>query len=106
MAARESTESRSGRTSTTRSAPRASRVETPVVEVFFILGAMLVVLGFVYSIARAWPSFDPLALAMLVGIGLLLVVVCERLRTAVHELRTLTALMRRAITDASHEPPA
>jgi|RhiMetdeSRZDD1v2_1073273.scaffolds.fasta_scaffold128665_3 hypothetical protein len=110
MPASESTESRSGRTSArrsaSRSAPRTPRVEAPVVEVFFILGALLVVLGFLYAIARAWPSFDPLALAMLVGIGLLLVVVCERLRTAVHELRTLTTLMRRAITDASQEPPA
>jgi len=105
MPARESTESRSGRRSTTRSAPRSPRVEAPVVEVFFILGAVLVVVGFLYSIARAWPSFDPLALAMLVGIGFLLVVVCERLRTAVHELRTLTTLMHRAITDASQEPP-
>lgn len=104
MPARESTEPRSRRTTTARSAPRTPRAEAPVVEVFFVLGAILVVVGFLYSIARAWRSFDPLALAMLVGIGLLLVVVCERLRTVVHELRTLTALMRSAITDTQQEP--
>ncbi len=106
MPARESTESRPRRSSTTRLAPRRPRVEAPVVEVFFVLGAILVVVGFLYSIARSWPSFDPLALAMLVGIGLLLVVVCERLRIVVRELRTLTTLMRSAIADAQQEPPA
>jgi hypothetical protein len=33
-----------------------------------------------------WPSFDLLALAMLIGIRLLLVVVCERLRILVLEV--------------------
>lgn len=106
MPARESTGSGPRRTATTRSTPRTPRVEAPVVEVFFVLGAILVVVGFLYAIAKSWPSFDPLALAMLVGIGLLLVVVCERLRTVVRELRTLTTLMRSAIADAQEEPPA
>ena len=44
--------------------------DSPVVEVFFMLGAILIVVGFLYSVARHWPSFDPLALAMLVGMGL------------------------------------
>ena len=105
MPARESTGSGPRRTSTTRSAPRTPRHEPPVVEIFFVLGAILVVVGFLYSIARAWPSFDPLALAMLVGIGLLLVVVCERLRMVVRELRTLATLMRSAIADAQEAPP-
>ena len=105
MPARESTGSGPRRTSTTRSASRTPRLEPPVVEIFFVLGAILVVVGFLYSIVKAWPSFDPLALAMLVGIGLLLVVVCERLRMVVRELRTLTTLMRSAIADAQEEPP-
>ncbi len=83
---------------------RAAHVETPIVEVFFVLGAVLIVVGLIYSIARSWPSFDPLALSTLVGIGLLLVVVCERLRTAIRELRTLNQLMRTAIADSRQEP--
>ena len=105
MPARESTESRPRRTSSMRSSPKTPRIEPAVVELFFILGAILIVVGFLWSIAKSWPSFDPLALATLVGIGLLLVVVCERLRFAVRELRTLTTLMRSAITDAQQEPP-
>lgn len=89
-----------------RAPARASRNEAPIVEVFFILGAILVVVGFLYSVARSWPSLDPLALATLVGIGLLLVVVCERLRTMGHELRTLTTLMRTALEESRREPPA
>lgn len=79
--------------------------DSPVVEVFFVLGALLIVVGFLYSLARHWPSFDPLALAMLVGIGFLLVVVCERIRLVLQELRVLTALMRGTATDAEKEPP-
>jgi hypothetical protein len=106
MPARDSAESRPRRTSSIRSAPKTPRTEPPVVEAFFILGTILVVVGFLWSIAKSWPSFDPLALATLVGIGLLLVVVCERLRIVVRELRTLTTLMRSAIADAQQEPPA
>jgi hypothetical protein len=75
------------------------------VEVFFILGAILVLVGFLYSLARSWPSFDPLALATLVGVGLLLVVVCERMRLMLQELRLLNSLMRTAIAETQQEPP-
>jgi hypothetical protein len=81
------------------------RRDSPVIEVFFLLGAILIVVGFLYSLARHWPSFDPLALAMLVGIGFLLVVVCERIRLVLQELRVLTALMRGAATEAEKESP-
>lgn len=93
------------RSATTRSTPRTRFADSPVVEVFFALGAILIAVGFVYSLARHWPSFDPLALAMLVGIGLLLVVVCERMRLVLQELRVLTSLMRAAVADTEKEPP-
>ena len=89
----------------TRPTPRTRRADPPVVEVFFILGAVLVVMGFLYSLARSWPSFDPLALAALVGIGMLLVVVCERMRLVLQELRVLNSLMRNAIAETQQEPP-
>jgi len=105
MPASEPAEPRLRRTSTTRLSPKTRRDDPRIVEAFFILGAILVVVGFLYSLVRSWPSFDPLALAMLVGIGLLLVVVCERMRLVLQELRVLTSLMRTAIADAREEPP-
>jgi hypothetical protein len=82
---------------------KTRHAEPPVIEVFFILGAILVLVGFLYSLARSWPSLDPLALATLVGIGFLLVVVCERMRLVLQELRVLTSLMRTAVSDAQQE---
>jgi xanthosine utilization system XapX-like protein len=105
MPRREPVDPRPGRTTTTKPTARTRRGDSPVVEVFFVLGAILIVVGFVYSLARHWPSFDPLALAMLVGMGLLLVVVCERIRLVLQELRVLTSLMRAAIADTEKEPP-
>jgi hypothetical protein len=79
---------------------KGRRREPLVIEAFFAGGAILVVVGLTYSIAKSWPSIDPLALAALVGIGLLLVVVCERLGLILRELRKITTLMQRAVSDA------
>ena len=76
------------------------RSEPWVTEIFFVGGAVLVVVGLVFSLAKSWPSIDPLALAALVGIGLLLVVVCERLGLILRELRKITTLMHRAVSDS------
>jgi hypothetical protein len=40
-----------------------------------------------------------------VGIGLLLVVVCERLRLILRELQELTTVIRRATVEAPEEAP-
>ena len=77
--------------------------EHPLVEFLFSAGAILVLVGFFYAVRRSWPSLDPLSLVMLVGIGLLLVVVCERLRLILQELRELTSLIRTAPVDVSEE---
>jgi hypothetical protein len=77
--------------------------EHPVVEFLFAAGAILVIVGLFYALRRSWPSLDPLSLVMLVGIGLLLVVVCERLRLILQELKELTSLIRRAPADVSEE---
>ena len=79
------------------------RRESAVIDGFFIGGASLVVVSLMYSLAKSWPSFDPLALSALVGGGLLLVVVCERLSLILRELRRITALMQGA---ASGTEPA
>jgi len=101
----ESRDPRPERSVATRSTGRTRGADSPVIEIFFVLGAILIVVGFLYSLARHWPSFDPLALAMLVGIGFLLVVVCERIRLVLLELRVLTSLMRAAGAETEKEPP-
>jgi formate/nitrite transporter FocA (FNT family) len=70
-----------------------------VIEGFFIGGATLVVISLMYAVVKSWPSFDPLALSALVGGGLLLVVVCERLNLILRELRRITAIMQRPTSD-------
>ena len=78
---------------------KGRRREPAVIEGFFIGGATLVVVSLVFSLAKSWPSFDPLALSALVGGGLLLVVVCERLSLILRELRRISALMQRPVSD-------
>jgi|SRR5262245_28903628 len=78
---------------------KGRRREPVVIEGFFIGGAILVVVTLMYSLTRSWPSFDPLALSALVGGGLLLVVVCERLGLILRELRKITGLMQRPASD-------
>jgi hypothetical protein len=75
----------------------------PLVEFLFAAGAILVILGFFYALRRSWPALDPLSLVMLVGIGLLLIVVCERLRLVLRELQELTTVIRRATAEAPED---
>jgi len=72
------------------------RRDHALTEFLFAAGAILVIVGLLYAIRKSWPSLDPLSLVMLVGIGLLLVVVCERLRLILRELQELTSLIRSA----------
>lgn len=74
-----------------------------LVEFLFAAGAILVLVGLLFAVRRSWPALDPLSLVMLVGIGLLLVVVCERLRLILNALRELTTLLGRATAEASEE---
>jgi len=74
-----------------------------LVEFLFAAGAILVIVGLLYAVRRSWPSLDPLSLVMLVGIGLLLVVVCERLRLIFRELQELTTVIRRATAQPPEE---
>lgn len=85
-----------------RPVPKQRR-DHALTEFLFAAGAILVIVGLLYAIRRSWPALDPLSLVMLVGIGLLLVVVCERLRMILRELQVLTTLIRGAT--ASEETP-
>jgi protein-S-isoprenylcysteine O-methyltransferase Ste14 len=77
-----------------------SQRESWLIDLFFVIGALLVVVGFMYSLASAWPSFDPMALAVLVGTGLLLVVICERLRLILAELQGIAAKLEAGRNDS------
>jgi hypothetical protein len=84
---------------------KQSQRNYPLVEFLFAAGTLLVILGFFYALRRSWPTLDPLSLVMLVGIGLLLIVVCERLRLILRELQELTTVIRRATVEAPEEAP-
>jgi hypothetical protein len=86
---------------------RRKHREPAITEIFFIVGALLVLIGLLYSLKKSWPSFDPLALAMLIGIGLLLVVVCERLRILINEVSLIAEYLERwsLASERSGEPP-
>ncbi len=83
---------------------RKQKHDYALIEFFFAAGAILVIVGLLFAIRRSWPSLDPLSLVMLVGMGLLLVVVCERLRLILRELRELTTLIRAATVQVPQEP--
>jgi hypothetical protein len=64
-------------------------------ELFFIAGALLILITFAYSLLRRWPSFDPLVTSLLAGIGLMLIVIYDRLGLMLRELRQITAVLDR-----------
>lgn len=70
------------------------RRERPALIVLFAVGTGLIIASLTYAALRSWPTFDPLASATLIGIGLLLVVIHERLGAILQELRELVALTR------------
>lgn len=74
-----------------------------IIELLFAAGAILVIVGLIYAVRKSWPALDPLSLVMLVGIGLLLVVVCERLRLILRELQELTSVIRAATAAVPEE---
>ena len=63
--------------------------DSKMVVVLFATGAGLVVASFTYAFIRRWPTFDPLVTAAIVGVGLLLIVIYERLGHMHTELRTI-----------------
>jgi len=82
---------------------RPGRPDSFLTQLFFIGGGILVVMGLTFAVFHRWPSLDPLALIALVGIGLLLVVVCERLSLILKELRQIRSLLRAAVRSPDRE---
>ena len=63
--------------------------DSKTVVILFVAGAGLVIAAFTYAFIRRWPTFDPLVTAGIVGVGLLLIVIYERLGHMHTELRTI-----------------
>ena len=72
-------------------------------EILFIVGAFMIMVIFAFSILRRWPSFDPLVTALLTGIGLLLIVIYERLGVMLQEIRRVADTLEGARVGA--RPP-
>ena len=66
--------------------------ERSVIRILFAAGAGLIVATFTYSVLHSWPTFDPVATATLIGIGLLLVVIYERLGAILRTLQSLLSI--------------
>ena len=69
--------------------PPTKAPDSKTIVILFVAGAGLVVASFTYAFVRRWPTFDPLVTAGIVGVGLLLIVIYERLGHMHAELRTI-----------------
>ena len=80
--------------------------DSRTVVVLFVAGAALVVAAFTYALIRQWRTFDPLVTASMIGVGLLLIVIYERLGHMLSELHTISYQLERlnlgAPSSASH----
>jgi len=75
--------------------PQAKPPDSKTIVLLFVAGAGLVIATFTYAFVRRWPTFDPLATAGIVGVGLLLIVIYERLGHMHSELRTIAFYLDR-----------
>jgi hypothetical protein len=72
--------------------------DSKTIVILFVTGASLVLATFTYSFVRRWPTFDPLVTATMIGVGLLLIVIYERLGLIHKELQTIAVLLDRTNT--------
>jgi hypothetical protein len=80
--------------------------DSQTVVILFVAGAALVVAAFTYALVRQWRTFDPLVTASMIGVGLLLIVIYERLGHMLSELHAISYQLERlnhgAPSSASH----
>ena len=69
--------------------------ESQTVLILFAAGAALVIAAFAFALVQNWRTFDPLVTASMIGVGLLLIVIYERLGHMNAELRTISSLLER-----------
>ena len=73
--------------------------DSQTVVILFVAGAALVVAAFAWALVRQWRTFDPLVTATMIGVGLLLIVIYERLGHMHSELRTIAYHLERLAGD-------
>jgi hypothetical protein len=61
----------------------------------FVAGAALIVAAATLALVKNWKTFDPLVTASMIGVGLLLIVIYERLGHMHAELRTIASHLER-----------
>ena len=69
--------------------------DSKTVVILFVAGAALVLAAFSYALVRQWRTFDPLVTAAMIGVGLLLIVIYERLGQMLSELHTIAYHLER-----------
>jgi hypothetical protein len=78
-------------------ADRGNNGDSKTVVILFAAGAGLIVATFTYGLMAFWrPTFDPLVTATMIGVGLLLIVIYERLGKIHDELREMTGQLKEA----------
>ena len=68
----------------------------------FLAGAALVIAAFVLALVKNWATFDPLVTATMIGVGLLLIVIYDRLGHMYAELRTIAFHLERLAGASVH----
>lgn len=85
--------------------PTRGKTDSKTVVILFVAGAGLVVATFTYAFVRRWPTFDPLVTAGIVGVGLLLIVIYERLGHMHSDLRSIALHLERLCVQEGTNPP-
>ena len=78
--------------------------ERRVLQTLFATGVGLIITTFTYSMLRSWPTFDPVATAALIGIGLLQVVIYERLGSMLVAMERLVELAEQGRPEEADRP--
>jgi hypothetical protein len=87
--------------------PEKDNDDSKTVVVLFAAGAGLIVATFTYGLMAFWrPTFDPLVTATMIGVGLLLIVIYERLGRIHEELRTINGHLKHTNGVAMSVPPS
>ena len=80
---------------------RKNAPDSQTVIILFCAGAALVVAALTFALIWQWRTFDPLVTAAMIGVGLLLIVIYERLGHIHTELRTIGSHLERIAGDRS-----
>jgi hypothetical protein len=75
--------------------PKKAGDDSKTVLILFGVGAALVLAALISALMKGWATFDPLVTASIIGVGLLLIVIYERLGDMYKELLTISLRLER-----------